>query len=61
MLKFSFDDDNNEKFFAGIRHIGVGLALTGVIGLFFEQELPSAALAVAVGLSVLFVGSLSEA
>ena len=41
MLKFSFDDDNNEKFFAGIRHIGVGLALTGVIGLFFEQELPS--------------------
>ncbi len=42
MLKFSFDEDNNEKFFAGIRHIGVGLVLTGVIGLFFEQELSSA-------------------
>jgi len=47
----------NEKLFAGLRSLGVGIALAGSVAVFFGQDLTSALLALAFGLVVLFATS----
>lgn len=50
----------NEKLFAGLRSIGVGIALAGSVAVFFGQNLTSALLALAFGLVVLLATSYTE-
>ncbi len=52
-MKFNISKVINEKLFAGIRSLGVGIALAGSVALFFGQSLISAVVALIIGIVIL--------
>jgi len=50
----------NEKLLAGVRSLGVGIALAGALAVFFGQSLAAAFVALTIGLVVLILASYSQ-
>lgn len=51
---------DGEKVLAGVRHIGVGIALAGAAGLFFGENVVSATFSLITGLVLLVLGSYTD-